>query len=119
MNWPARPLLRRSARFRRLGPVNREQRTENVVHRQKGGRHAAASPQKLPPVEAELWRDRIGELFDALFDAALLGGLRQRVELAVRDNLGRHRRFECGAVSGLGPRQLGFAQQQGHRSPPS
>ena len=110
--------LRRRTRLRRLGPVDSEERTEDVVHRQERGRHAATGSQKLAPIEAEFRRDHIGDFLDALLDAALLGRLWQRVELAVRDDLGRHRRLECGSVRRLGSRQLGLAQQQGHRIPP-
>jgi hypothetical protein len=68
----------------------------------------------LPPVEALPRRDRIGDFLHPLFDAALLRCLRQRVELAVRDDLGWHRRTERSSFRGLRLRKFRFAQHKAH-----
>ena len=96
MNWPARLLVQfcRRLRLRRLGAIDHEHSAEDVVHREKCGRHAAARAQELPPVEAQLWRDRVGDLLHPFFKAALLRRLRQRIELAIRDYLSWHWRME-------------------------
>jgi hypothetical protein len=62
----------RRCRLRRLGAIDYEQPAEDVVHRKKRSCHAAARAQELPPVEAQPWRDRIGDFLHPLFDAALL-----------------------------------------------
>jgi hypothetical protein len=116
MNWARQAVgpFRRRLRLRRLGAIDLEQSAEDVVHREECGRHAAARAQELPPFEPQLWRDRIGDLLDPLFKAALLRRLRQRVELAVRDDLGWYRRAERSLFRGLRLRKFRFAQHKAH-----
>ena len=45
------PFCRRR-RLRRFGAIGHEQRAEDIIHREKGGGHAATRAQELPPVEA-------------------------------------------------------------------
>jgi hypothetical protein len=74
--------------------------------------------RELPAIHAVLARQRIGEILDPALDPGLALGLRQRVELPVGDDLGRHRRMERRLLGRLGPYQLGIAQQDTHQLPP-
>src|SRR5215831_4246300 len=106
--------FRRRLWFRRLGAINHEQSAEDVIHCEKRGGHAAARAQELPPVEAQPWSDRVGDFLYPVLKAALLRRLRQRVELAVRDDLGWHRRAERSLFRGLRLQKFRFAQHKAH-----
>ena len=58
--------------------------------------NAAAMPQvvaqELAPVKTELASGFVGEILEPALDLALIRGLRQRIELAVRYHLCWHRR---------------------------
>jgi hypothetical protein len=75
----------------RLGHAHIEEAAEDLVHGQEGGRHPGAAGQELPAVHAVLRAEILGELLDAGFHALLLGCLRERIELTVRDDLGGDR----------------------------
>src|SRR5260370_26495070 len=67
-----------------------EDRPENVVERDEGGRHAAAGTQEVSAAEPQLRRSRAGYFLQSCLELPLPFGLRQRVELAVRAHAGQH-----------------------------
>jgi hypothetical protein len=75
----------------RLGVAHVEERAEDVVHRDERGRHARARRQKPAPAHAVTRAQGFRELLHPRLDALLLPRLGQRVELAVRHDLGRDR----------------------------
>ena len=75
----------------------------DLVHGQKRRRHSRGGLQKFAAIHPHLLAVDIGERCDSRFDALLLVGLRQGVELSIGDDPGRHRRL---ARSGLSRGQL-------------
>src|SRR5712691_792019 len=83
----------------------------------KGRRHAATSAQELPTVQALLGPVDISQLFDAGFDLLLLSSLGQRIELSIRDHLGRHWRVE-GVFRRFNLREFSGTEIGSHPPPP-
>ena len=79
----------RVGRLRLLGfrRIHLEQRAEHVIHREECRGHAATGEQELAPVHAQPASGCFGKSLQPTFDLALVRGLRQRVELAVRHHL--------------------------------
>jgi hypothetical protein len=100
-------IRRRRVRQRRVGlvqllAVDAEELAVDLVHRQEARGHAAGTGQEAAPAEAQAPAGGIGEAGDALLDPALLGGLRDRHVLAVRDHPRRHRRMQLVQLVGAG-----------------
>ena len=109
-------VARRRVRQRGVGlvelvAVDVEELAVDLVHGEKARGDAAGAGQEAAPTEAQPAPDRVGEVGDAVLDPLLLGGLRDRHVLAVRDHAGRHRRMEIVHLVGAGQlRELLVAQ---------
>jgi hypothetical protein len=102
------------AGLRRLRVADVEHPAEDVVHGQEGGGHPGAAREELAPVQAVTRAELVRELLDARLHARLLGRLRQRSELAVGDDLRRHRRRKRRDLRRRRPAHLLVAQVVGH-----
>ena len=97
--------------FFRLGRIDVEHMPEDVIHRHECSRHAASGAQEASPVQTKPASVLVGEVFKAAFNFALLRGLRQWVELAVRYHLHRHRRRKRRVVRGGKFAKLSLTQE--------
>ena len=109
-------VARRRVRQRGVGlvellAVDVEELAVDLVHGEEARGHAAGAGQEAAPAEAQAAPGGVGEVGDALLDLALLGGLRDRHVLAVRDHARRHRRMQIVHLVGAGQlRELRVAQ---------
>ncbi len=71
-----------------------EFRPVGLVHGDEGGGDAARAGEELPPADAQLLGDAVGELLDAVLHLLLLLRLRIGQVLAVRDHLGGDGRLQ-------------------------
>jgi hypothetical protein len=92
--------LRVRRRLEHLDGMNVEEMAEDLVHRQKCGRHPARSGEELAPVDRELLARAFGEFLNSMLHPLLLFRLRRGHVFPVRHHAGRHRRGKQEALVG-------------------